>query len=114
MPDLTAGRRAIRHLLDEHSPADAAASYYAFYHPDGQTQMLPYPTGTARAQGYAALSRTGLDLFRPLLTLRLPIQDMIASTEVIYQELVPGTAVILLAPAAYLPLLQARWGTSNT
>lgn len=107
MSDLAAERSAIRHLLDEHSPADAAASYYAFYHPDGQTQLLPYPAGAVRAQGYVALSRTGLDLFRPLLTLRLPIQDMAVSTEVIYQELVPGTAVILLTPAAYLPLLRA-------
>jgi hypothetical protein len=107
MSDLAASRRAVRHLLDEHHPADAAASYYAFYHPEAQTQLLPYPAGETRAQGYVALSRTGLDLFRPLMTLRLPIQDMAASTEVIYQTLVPGTAVILLAPAAYLPLLQA-------
>jgi hypothetical protein len=107
MIDLAASRRAIRHLLDERSPADAAASYYAFYHPDAQTQLLPYPAGAERAQGYVALSRTGLDLFRPLLTLRLPIQDMAASADVIYQSLVPGTAVILLSPTAYLPLLQA-------
>jgi hypothetical protein len=107
MSDLTASRRMVRHLLDENNPADAAASYYAFYHPDGQTQLLPYPAEADRARGYVALSRTGLDLFRPLLTLRLPIRDMAASTDVIYQALVPGTAVILLAPAAYLPLLQA-------
>lgn len=107
MSDLAASRRAIRHLLDEHSPADAAASYYAFYHPDGQTQLLPYPADAARAQGYVALSRTGLDLFRPLLTLRLPIQDMTTSADVIYQTLVPGTAVIILSPVTYLPLLQA-------
>ena len=69
MSDLAADRRAIRALLDEHSPSDAAASYYAFYHPDRQTQLLPYPAGAERAQGYVALSRTGLDLFRPLLTL---------------------------------------------
>jgi hypothetical protein len=107
MSNLTVKRRAIRHLLDERSPADAAASYYAFYHPDAQTQLLPYPSNADRAQGYVVLSRTGLDLFRPLLTLRLPIQDMAASTEVIYQDLVPGTAVIILCPPTYLPLLRA-------
>ena len=107
MSDLAANRRAIRHLLDERSPVDAAAGYYAFYHPDAQTQLLPYPAGADRAQGYVALSRTGLDLFRPLLTLRLPIQDMVASTNVIYQTMAAGTAVILLGPVAYLPLLQA-------
>lgn len=107
MSDLAANRRAIRHLLDARNPADAAADYYAFYHSDAQTRLLPYPADADRAQGFVTLSRTGLDLFRPLLTMRLPIQDMAASTNVIYQALAPGTAVILLSPAAYLPLLQA-------
>ena len=60
----------------------------------------------ARSQGYVCLSRTGIDLFRPLVTLRLPIADMETSAKVIYDTLDPGTAVILNAPASYLPLLQ--------
>lgn len=105
MSDLAASRRAVRHLLDERSPADAVASYYAFHHT--HTQLLPYPADAAQAQGYVALSRTGLDLFRPLLTLRLPIHDMATSADLIYGTLAPGTAVILLSPVTYLPLLQA-------
>ena len=107
MANLTESRRAIRHLLDERQPADAVASYYAFHHPDHKTQLLTYPADAARATGYIAISRTGMDLFRPLVTLRLPIADMIASVDLIYQVLLPGTAVIFLAPREYLPLLQA-------
>jgi RimJ/RimL family protein N-acetyltransferase len=99
-------RRAIRPLLND-SPADAVADYYAFYHPDAKTGLVAYPDGAARATGYLALSRTGVDLFRPFVTLRLPIHDLGMSADVIYQALPPGTAVILFAPAHYAPLLHA-------
>ena len=105
--DLAASRRAVRHLLDERNPRDALADYYAFHHPAHKTQLFTHPTGTARAAGYVALSRTGMDLFRPLVTLRLPPADMTAAVDLIYQALAPGTAVILIGPPANLPLLRA-------
>ena len=104
--DLNQRRRAIQHLLSD-DPADAAASYYAFHHPDGKSSVLPYPAESERAEGFVTFSRTGLDLFRPLVTMRLPITDLETSAEVIYQTMQPGTAVILHTPAEYLPLLQA-------
>jgi len=107
MDNLAASRRAIRRLLNERQPGDAVAAYYAFHHPEHKTQLLPYLNDDGRAIGYVALSRTGLDLFRPLVTLRLPEADMAAGVDFISQALLPGTAVILLAPRAYLPLLRA-------
>lgn len=104
---LTQQRRAIFHLLDENNPADAMAAYFAFYHPDKRTILRPYPYTAARAEGYVALSRTGMDLFRPFVTLRLPIHNMQASTDVIYEAIDVGTAVILNAPSRYAPLLHA-------
>lgn len=101
-------RRSIRHLLDDDNPADAMAAYYAYYHADNRTQLIPWVgKELGRALGYVALSRTGIDLFRPLLTLRLPYLDAAASVEVIYQAMLPGTAVIISAPAHYLPLIHA-------
>lgn len=107
--DLTDCRRAIRLLLDERSPADAAAVYYAFYHSEDRSNLLisPPDAGPGEAVGYVALSRTGMDLFRPYVTLRLPINDMNASVDLIYSALPPGAAVILSGPSAYLPLLRA-------
>ena len=104
---LTQQRRAIFHLLDDTNPADAMAAYFAFYHPDNRTILRPYPYAAVRAEGYVALSRTGMDLFRPFVTLRLPIHNMQASTEVIYEAIDVGTAVILNAPSRYAPLLHA-------
>ena len=104
--DLNQRRRAIQHLLTD-TPADATAVYYAFHHPDGKSSVLPYPAEAERAAGFVTFSRTGLDLFRPLVTMRLPIADLETSAETIYNAMQPETAVIIQAPADYLPLLQA-------
>jgi hypothetical protein len=104
--DLNQRRRAIQHLLSD-NPADAASSYYAFDHPDGKSSVLPYPPDSERAAGFVTFSRTGLDLFRPLVTMRLPISDLETSAAVIYNGIQPETAVIIQAPTDYLPLLQA-------
>ena len=81
--DLTESRRAIQLLLNERRPADAMAAYYAFYYPEEKSQLVTYPldAGPGKAAGYVAFSRTGMDLFRPYVTLRLPINDMAASVD---------------------------------
>ncbi|MCA9944925.1 MAG: GNAT family N-acetyltransferase [Anaerolineales bacterium] len=104
---LTQQRRAIFHLLDEANPADGMAAYFAFYHPDNRTILRPYPYTAIRAEGYVALSRTGMDLFRPFVTMRLPIYNMQTSTDVVYEAIDVGTAVILNSPTRYAPLLHA-------
>ncbi|MCA9917657.1 MAG: GNAT family N-acetyltransferase [Anaerolineales bacterium] len=110
---LTQQRRAIYHLLDETNPGDGMAAYFAFYHPDNRTILRPFPYAAVRAQGYVVLSRTGMDLFRPFVTLRLPIHDMQTSTDVIYEAIDVGTAVILNAPSRYAPLLHALFDVQS-
>ncbi len=105
-------RRAIRHLLREREPADAMAAYYALYHPDERTTLVTPPLpAEQRAGGYVALSRTGIDLFRPLVTMRLPTDHDPAATDaaaaLLRQALAPGQPVIISAPDRYLPLLRA-------
>lgn len=102
---LAEARRAIRPLLNFHSPADAAAVYYAFHHPEQRTMLTVYPPD-GRPRGYLAQSRTGIDLFRPFVTLRLPAETAVA-TELIYEALPPETAVFLQAPITDRPLLHA-------
>ena len=85
--ELKARRQAIRHLLREGEAADAMAAYYAYHHPDEKTTLVLSPEGveakpTARADGYITLSRTGMDLFRPLVTMRLPTDRDPAATQV--------------------------------
>ncbi|NJN53727.1 MAG: hypothetical protein HC804_02580 [Anaerolineae bacterium] len=66
-----------------------------FYHGDSKTQLRPYPPDSSRAPGYVCLSQTGMDLFRPLATMRLPLHDLTTSAAVIYHALPADTAVIL-------------------
>jgi RimJ/RimL family protein N-acetyltransferase len=103
---IAAARRAIRPLLDQTAAADATEVYYAFHHPDNRVQLTTYPPGSERALGYVALARTGIDLFRPLMTLRLPA-EMEAGAEMIYRALAPDSSLFIHAPAAYRPLLAA-------
>ena len=104
---LAAKRAAIRPLLDQSEPADALAVYYAFYHPESRTQLSTFPPGARRADGYLASSRTGIDLFRPLITRRFPTGSLDDAPELLYQALAPGTSVFIHAPTGYRNVLGA-------
>ncbi len=100
-------RSAIRHLLDEQNLADGLETYLAFYHDEQRTVLRPYPPDAAYPAGYVCLSRTGTDLFRPFVTLRLPLYNPELSAAIIYEAIDVGTAVILHCPAAYRPIIHA-------
>lgn len=110
---LTEKRRQIRTLLYERSPADAQAAYYAFHHPDEKTQLFTLAGRDGLAEGYLCLSRTGMDLFRPLLTMRLPYSPTDAgvnpeSAASLLCSAVPASAsVIVSAPENYYPIVSA-------
>lgn len=117
MTALADQRRAIRLLLRERDPADAMAAYYAFHHPDDKTRIIVSPTGAERADGYVALSRTGIDLFRPLATMRLPVdrtvQEYEASAALIERAFMPGMPAILSVPQRYMPLIRALFDVQS-
>lgn len=106
-------RRQVRSLLATRSTADAAAAYYALYHPDDKTDITVSTDPSGVAQGYVCLSRTGMDLFRPLLTLRLPASatgsgiDPKQAATLIYSAIPSGTALIVSSPEAYRPIIGA-------
>ncbi|MEZ4645738.1 MAG: GNAT family N-acetyltransferase [Chloroflexota bacterium] len=107
MKSLPQLRQSIRHLLDERHPRDAMAAYFALYHPDAKTHLFTQPPEADIAAGYMAVSRTGMDLFRPLVTFRFPPQDMDGSVELIYQALLPETAVFIETSEVDEPLIRA-------
>ncbi len=106
-------RRAIRPLLNERKAADALASYYAFYHAHERTQLVLHPPDAQKANGYIALSRTGMDLFRPLLTMRLPLNDQAAAADLVRRALPEEAPAILYAPADHAPLLKAFFAVQS-
>jgi RimJ/RimL family protein N-acetyltransferase len=115
MNDLKDARQAIRHLLRERDPADAMAAYYALYHPEERVSLVLSPQDAGnpptRADGYVALAITGIDLFRPFITMRLPTDHDPAATQaaanLLRRALEPGQEAILNAPMRYRPLVTA-------
>ncbi|MFZ0546958.1 MAG: GNAT family N-acetyltransferase [Candidatus Promineifilaceae bacterium] len=106
MMTLAEQRRAIRPLLHENDPVDALSAYYAYYHDDKKTHLVLFPPESRQAAGYLCFSRTGIDLFRPLVTMRLPA-DPAKVSELFYSAMPEGTDVFIQAPAIYLPILGA-------
>ncbi|HZD10915.1 MAG TPA: GNAT family N-acetyltransferase [Candidatus Binatia bacterium] len=100
-------QQAIRALLDERQPADALAVYYALHHPRERTQLFTHSGAAGRTDAYVALSRTGIDLFRPLLTLRLDESDPEGAADLIHRALPPEADVFIHSPVSYRPLLAA-------
>jgi hypothetical protein len=95
----------MRHLLDETKATDARAVYYALQYADGRTHLVTYRPNAPRAIGYVCQSRTGYDLFRPIVTMRLPIHNLDDSAAILRHGLTPGMPVILNVPEAYMPLV---------
>lgn len=100
-------QQSIRHLVDEWSAADAMVAYYAFHHDADKTYLVISPPAAERAEGFVTISRTGIDLFRPLLTMRLPIHDLAQSRELLMQALPPGQEAFAAVPESHLPLVRA-------
>lgn len=82
------------------------AMYFAFHHPNDKTELYIYPEDARRAAGYVALSRTGMDLFRPLLTLRLPHDEMRGSAQLMQRALAPETPVIVSSLERDFPYIE--------
>jgi len=101
-------RASVRPLLDERSPADALASYYALHHPDNRTEIFVYREAAEgeRADGFLVRARTGLDLFRPLVTYRARTE---AAARALFREGLPAGRPVYLAVSEAL----AGWANKH-
>jgi hypothetical protein len=95
-------RQRVRHLLDDSSPADAPTAYYALFHPP-QRSILVTRGDRQQITGFAGRFQTGIDLFRPLVTLRC--RDAECAADLLANILVPGRPYILFANVNQLPLV---------
>jgi ribosomal protein S18 acetylase RimI-like enzyme len=96
-------RAAARPLLNDRSPADALAYYYVFHHGADRTELFLEPeaaeTGQAPTTGLLVRARTGMDLFRPLVTFRA---DSLATAQALFARgLTPGRPVYLTVPESH-------------
>ena len=107
-------RPVIRPLLDDRSTADALAAYYALYHPADRTELFVYPAGSSAGlpRGFLVRARTGMDLFRPLVTGRL--HDNETAQALFERGLVPGRPVYLTLPEDEAPWAHKYLQISDT
>jgi RimJ/RimL family protein N-acetyltransferase len=88
-------RKRIRHLLDPTSAIDAPTAYYALFHNPAKSTLTIQTGADGRALGFVAECRTGIDLFRTVITLRCA--DAEAAADLLHRALTPNRAYILFA-----------------
>ena len=96
-------RQQVRRLLDDSSPADAPTAYYALFHPPARSALYTHVNGDERVQGFVGQFQTGIDLFRPLIT--LVCRDADTAADLMAEALTPGRPYILFANLNQLPLV---------
>jgi GNAT superfamily N-acetyltransferase len=93
-------RTDIQLLLDERSPADALAAYYALHHERRRTRLYVHTTPRGHTDAFLAVCQTGLDLFRPVAVLHAPGAE--ATRALLREGLSPGRPHFLIGPRVLL------------
>lgn len=105
MPALSADRAARRRLaqtlLDERSPVDALAGYYALHAPPDRAELVVETDAAGGTAGFLVRAQTGIDLFRPLVTFRALAEP--AAAALFERGLPPERPVYLTVPVALGP-----------
>lgn len=96
LQELNEKRRTIRSLLSPTDPSDALTSYYALWHDPRRTQLTLHTGVRQQVDGFITTSQTGIDLFRPLVTLRA--QTTAAAGELLRTALTPNRPYHVIVP----------------
>jgi GNAT superfamily N-acetyltransferase len=99
-------RARIQHLLNESAPMDALASFYALHSPPERSEVFLYPRAEERAAGFLVRARTGMDLFRPLVTFRAETE---AAAQALFTEGIPASRPVYLT----VPERLAEWANKH-
>ena len=98
MPSLREQRASITAMFDLHSAADSPTAYYALYHDPVRSVLAVRP-----GEGFVGRFQTGIDLFRPLVSMRCwrpePAANLLA------EALTPGRPYLFFANLSQLALI---------
>ncbi|MCD4686349.1 MAG: GNAT family N-acetyltransferase [Anaerolineae bacterium] len=96
-------RTHIRRLLDDSSPADAPTAYFALFHNPARSALYTLDNGAGDVTGFIGVFQTGIDLFRPLVTLVCPDPECAAA--LLHRALTPNRSYIFFAKMNQFPLV---------
>jgi hypothetical protein len=104
-------RTLVRRLLDDSSAADAPTAYYALFHDPTRSTLSIKQDESGQVLGFAGRFQTGIDLFRPLVTLRC--QDAEIAADLLAQALIPEHPYILFTSLNQYPLVGGSFEIDN-
>ena len=104
-------RTTIAPLLDITSPADAPTAYYALYHDANRSNLFVQMDANKRAVGFVGRFQTGLDLFRPVITMRCWQAEIAA--DLLAEACVVGRPYLLFSNLNQLALVGGSLEVSN-
>ena len=96
-------RTQVRRLLDDSSPADAPTAYYALFLNPARSVLYTYSNNVGEISGFVGVFQTGIDLFRPLVTLQCDGND--CAIDLLARALTPERPYIFFAKMSQLPLV---------
>lgn len=97
-------RDQVRQLLNEFDAADGLASYYALHHNPRRTTLTMNHNSHGTLDGFVVVCQTGIDLFRPVVTLRARGDG--ALPELLTEALLPGRPYLLIVPEVMVGRLE--------
>lgn len=100
---IRAQRQIVQQLIEDNSIVDAPTAYYALYYDERRSTLVTSKRPSGRPQGFAGRFQTGIDLFRPLVTLRCNTAEVAA--DLLTEVLTPGRPYLFFANANQLPFL---------
>lgn len=104
-------RKHLHTLLDTSDPAAAPTVYYALFHAAGRSAIQIAKDERGQVSAFAGRFQTGLDLFRPLVTLSSPDPETAAT--LLADLLVVGRPYIFFAPLNQLPMIGGSLSIEN-
>jgi len=93
---LSSEQSEARRLLDDRSPADAFAAYYALHHDPNRTTLFIHRNRDGQPDGFLVRAQTGMDLFRPVVAVRAASDE--AARDLFRTGLVANRPYYLVAP----------------
>jgi hypothetical protein len=104
-------RTLVRRLLDDSSAADAPTAYYALFHDPARSRLFTTQDAAGQVVGFAGRFQTGIDLFRPLVT--LICQEAEIAADLLVKALIPEHPYILFTSLSQYPLVGGNFEIDN-
>lgn len=96
-------RRIVQHLIEDNSIVDAPTAYYGLYHAPNRSKIVTALRPSGRPMGFVGRFQTGMDLFRPVVTMHCNSAETAAA--LMADTLTPGRPYIFFTNANQYPYL---------